>query len=164
MKKLLAEDGVLYYEGTTLQSHMTVGCGSKYVLTGEDADEVVSVFAADPENRQAVCESTQDVKKNHTVICEKSIVYTSSQDMETEKLESFVWQELEAASEEGWEKALEEHSEKVQEFWDVADVQIFDDEALQQGIRFNLFHIMQSAGRDGRTRMGAKGLSGEGYE
>ncbi len=35
---------------------------------------------------------------------------------------------------------------------------------LQQGIRFNLFHIMQSAGRDGRTGMGAKGLSGEGYE
>ena len=43
-------------------------------------------------------------------------------------------------------------------------MQIYDDEALQQGIRFNLFHIMQSAGRDGRTGMGAKGLSGEGYE
>ena len=35
---------------------------------------------------------------------------------------------------------------------------------MQQGIRGNLFHIMQSAGRDGRTGMGAKGLSGEGYE
>ncbi|MDM0505522.1 glycosyl hydrolase family 65 protein, partial [Clostridium perfringens] len=27
-----------------------------------------------------------------------------------------------------------------------------------------LFHLMQSAGRDGKTGMGAKGLSGEGYE
>ena len=164
MKKLIAEDGVLYYEGTTLQSHMTVGCGSKYVLSGEDAEEVVSVFATDPESRQAVCESTLDTEKGHTIICEKYIIYTSSRDMETEKLESFVRQELEEAAKEGWKQELAEHSEKVQEFWDVADVQIFDDEAPQQGIRFNLFHIMQSAGRDGRTGMGAKGLSGEGYE
>lgn len=35
---------------------------------------------------------------------------------------------------------------------------------LQQGLRFNLYHIMQASGRDGRTGMGAKGLSGEGYE
>ena len=39
----------------------------------------------------------------------------------------------------------------------VSDVKIYDDEALQQGIRFNLFHIMQSAGRDGTNRNGRKG-------
>ena len=32
MDKLQAEDGVLYYEGTTLQSCMTVGCGSQYKI------------------------------------------------------------------------------------------------------------------------------------
>ena len=52
----------------------------------------------------------------------------------------------------------------MQEFWKKADIKIEGDDQLQQGIRFNLFHIMQSAGRDGRTGMGAKGLSGEGYE
>lgn len=52
----------------------------------------------------------------------------------------------------------------MDEFWSKADIKIEGDEELQQGIRFNLFHIMQSAGRDGRTGMGAKGLSGEGYE
>lgn len=49
-------------------------------------------------------------------------------------------------------------------FWERADVEIRGDDALQQGIRFNLFHIMQAAGRDGLTGMGAKGLTGEGYE
>ena len=43
-------------------------------------------------------------------------------------------------------------------------VSIRGNDGLCQGIRFNLFHIMQAAGRDGRTGMGAKGLSGEGYE
>ncbi len=35
---------------------------------------------------------------------------------------------------------------------------------LQQSLRFNVFSLLQSAGRDGRTSIAAKGLSGEGYE
>ena len=31
-------------------------------------------------------------------------------------------------------------------------------------MRFNLFHVFQSAGRDGKTNIAAKGLTGEGYE
>lgn len=48
--------------------------------------------------------------------------------------------------------------------WNQADVVIEGDDALLQGMRFNLFHILQSASRDGKNGMGAKGLSGEGYE
>jgi alpha,alpha-trehalose phosphorylase len=43
-------------------------------------------------------------------------------------------------------------------------VQIDGDDALQQGLRFNAFHLLQSVGRDGRTNIAAKGLTGEGYE
>lgn len=49
-------------------------------------------------------------------------------------------------------------------FWDKTDVSIDGEERVQQGLRFNLFHILQSTGRDGFTGVGAKGLSGEGYE
>ena len=38
------------------------------------------------------------------------------------------------------------------------------DDALLQGLRFNLYHLLQSAGRDGETNIAAKGLTGEGYE
>ena len=48
--------------------------------------------------------------------------------------------------------------------WNQADVVIEGDDALLQGMRFNRFHILQSASRDGKNGMGAKGLSGEGYE
>lgn len=52
----------------------------------------------------------------------------------------------------------------MENFWKTADISIKGNEFLQQGIHFNMFHIFQSAGRDGKTGMGAKGLSGEGYE
>ena len=45
-----------------------------------------------------------------------------------------------------------------------SDVEIDGDGALQQGVRFNLFSLFQAAGRDGRTSLAAKGLTGEGYE
>lgn len=50
------------------------------------------------------------------------------------------------------------------DFWASADVEIAGDDALQQGIRFNQYHLLQSVGRDGRTNIAAKGVTGEGYE
>lgn len=50
------------------------------------------------------------------------------------------------------------------DYWDHVDVQIGNDIQIQQGLRFNTFHILQSTGRDALTSVGAKGLSGEGYE
>lgn len=49
-------------------------------------------------------------------------------------------------------------------FWNDADVEIIGDSDLQEGIRFNLFHLLQSTGRDLLSNIAAKGLSGEGYE
>ncbi|TCT26327.1 alpha,alpha-trehalose phosphorylase [Melghiribacillus thermohalophilus] len=52
----------------------------------------------------------------------------------------------------------------MEAFWKRSDVEIEGDSSLQEGIRFNLFHLLQAAGRDPYSNVGAKGLSGEGYE
>ena len=49
-------------------------------------------------------------------------------------------------------------------FWRNADLAIDGDAASEQALRFNLYHVFQSAGRDGRGSIAAKGLTGEGYE
>lgn len=49
-------------------------------------------------------------------------------------------------------------------FWEQSDIQIKGDDLLQKGLRFNLFHLNQAAGRDGLTNIPAKGLTGDGYE
>ena len=64
----------------------------------------------------------------------------------------------------GFEGLAAEQAAILERFWATSDVEIDGDGELQQGVRFNLFSIFQSAGRDGRTSLAAKGLTGEGYE
>lgn len=64
----------------------------------------------------------------------------------------------------GFEKVKAQHLEDMAEFWKQSDIQIEGDDQLQLGLRFNLFHLNQAAGRDGKRNMSAKGLTGEGYE
>jgi alpha,alpha-trehalose phosphorylase len=59
---------------------------------------------------------------------------------------------------------LEKQTHFLARFWKNADVEIYGDEKLQEGVRFNLFHLLQSAGQDKYSNIAAKGLSGEGYE
>ena len=59
--------------------------------------------------------------------------------------------------------AISQH-QYLQQFWKHTDVTIDGNNTLQEALRFNLFHILQSAGQDGLTNIAAKGLSGEGYE
>ncbi|QAA34997.1 glycoside hydrolase family 65 protein [Clostridium manihotivorum] len=58
-------------------------------------------------------------------------------------------------------KTQEEH---LSEFWNLADIDIEGDEKLRQGLKYNLYQLFQAVGRDDRSNITAKGLSGEGYE
>lgn len=52
----------------------------------------------------------------------------------------------------------------VNALWDSAAFAIDGDEALTEALRFDLFQLHQSASRDPNHSIGAKGLTGEGYE
>jgi len=64
----------------------------------------------------------------------------------------------------GFDALCTEQAAYLADFWEQADVEIAGDDALQQGMRFNQFHLLQSVGRDGKTNIAAKGVTGEGYE
>ena len=104
------------------------------------------------------------VEEGKTYVFEKMIGYTCDFDIAEDNMIDFIKDELKKAMDLGYDEMEKLQKKHMDEFWSKADIKVEGDEALQQGIRFNLFHIMQSAGRDGRTGMGAKGLSGEGYE
>lgn len=59
--------------------------------------------------------------------------------------------------------ALEQRA-AVAQLWDRAAFAIDGDDALTAALRFDLFQLHQSASRDPNHSIGAKGLSGEGYE
>ncbi len=49
-------------------------------------------------------------------------------------------------------------------FWASSDIELSGDDKLQQGLRFNQFHLFQSTGRSGESAIAAKGLTGHGYD
>lgn len=71
---------------------------------------------------------------------------------------------IQNARTETFEEMLEAQKQYLDRFWSNADIEIKGDEKLQEGIRFNLFQLLQSVGKDGVSNIAAKGLSGEGYE
>ena len=162
-RNLWAKEDRLYYEGETIGSHLTMACGSAHTILSQK-ETVKADWKADMGELEASLSCTLEGTEGESIVLEKFICYTTQLDMPKEELEVFVTEELNRARQEGYSCLEERQKEYMESFWKIADVRIKGNEALQQGIHFNLFHIIQSAGRDGRTGMGAKGLSGEGYE
>lgn len=70
---------------------------------------------------------------------------------------------LTTVAESEFQPELEHSTKKWQFFWQHSDVEIDGDPDVQNSLRFNLFQLNQSAGRDGLTNIPAKGLTGNGY-
>ncbi len=64
----------------------------------------------------------------------------------------------------GWDALLEEQTDYLDEFWDGADVEVDGDPAIQQAVRFALFHVLQAGARSEQRAITAKGLTGPGYD
>lgn len=180
VERLVRDGNLLYYEGTTQTSRLTVGCGSSHELyvrkpshlsekeLGEQefSRKVLLMPEGEVKELEAVCVLETEAAKGEGVILDKMICYATSLDMDRKALENFVRGELEKAETTGYESLKAQQAVCLGRFWETADIAIEgkDGSALVQGLRFNQFHIFQSAGRNSRTGMGAKGLSGEGYE
>lgn len=95
---------------------------------------------------------------------EKHVAYYTSKDYTEGTLVDLAMREVAEARERGFAAHRMEQEAYLADFWSRADVQVHGDEFLQQGIRFNVFHLLQSVGKDGRTNIAAKGVTGEGYE
>ncbi|MFP4508609.1 MAG: glycoside hydrolase family 65 protein [Spirochaetaceae bacterium] len=94
----------------------------------------------------------------------KYVAYYHSYDAAHDRLEELAEREVERAIASGFDTILDEQKMYLDEFWTGSEIQVDGDEWVQQSLRFNLFHVLQSTGRNGRTNIGAKGLTGDGYE
>ena len=149
------EDGVTGLEVLAPRSGLKAACAS-YLRIDRDAAWSVS------NDGKAVAVTASFELAGKTVLT-KLNVYTDTLRHGDDPLSAAValcreWKGLAFA------EAAAEQKEELDRFWRTADVAIEGDQALQEGIRFNLFHLLQSAGRDRFSNIAAKGLSGEGYE
>ena len=156
---LTADDKTMTCQSTAANSKLAMACGSVHLLS-----EAAAATRHQANDVNAWIEYDFAAEQGHTITLEKLTVYTDSLDMDKDAMLPFVNEELTAFAADGYDKEFSAHAAMMEHFWETADIRVDGDVPLQQGLRFNLYHIMQASGRDGRTGMGAKGLSGEGYE
>ncbi|GEM48784.1 glycoside hydrolase family 65 protein [Deinococcus cellulosilyticus] len=104
------------------------------------------------------------VSEGETVRLQKFGAYFTSRDFPESELLGLARETLASAKQAGFDALESAQQAYLQAFWNEADVEIQGDDALQQGIHFNQYHLLQSVGRDGKTNIAAKGVTGEGYE
>lgn len=148
----------------TLKLVMQVKNNRFYLCTA--ARNVLSVPAEiweEAGEKRASVRYTVEAHQGEAVTLTKYIAYASDE-LDCSQTERTTEKTLDHAVQLGFSAIEAAQTLYLKSFWNHADVEIVGDDAVQQGIRFNLFHVLQSTGRDGSTGVGAKGLSGEGYE
>lgn len=125
-------------------------------------------FEADSENTK----DEYSVKTKFTFLAQKGKTYTltkyftyiTTRDFEEGLLIDKAKSILSELSENGFSELTKSQRAYLDKFWENANIEIDGDDMLSQGLRWHMFALLQSPGRDGKTSLGAKGLSGEGYE
>lgn len=94
----------------------------------------------------------------------KYVAYGWSGERSLPALRDQVEAALTAAGDTGWDELVKEQRRMLDEFWLGADVEVEGEPAIQQAVRFALFHVFQAAARAEGRAIAAKGLTGPGYD
>lgn len=151
----------------TRDSKMTLACGVDHTLVsdclysnskkcGDDSGEIVFSVQA---------------KADIPIQLTKYMTYHTAKHAPAEDLCARADRTLDRAVEQGFESLHAVQRQYLDTFWLRSDVQIEANpevdnrvDALQQAIRFSLFHILQATSRTDGLGLPAKGLTGQGYE
>jgi beta-phosphoglucomutase len=148
----------------TQNSHIRLASGQRHRI----ADTGLSFARAIIEDAEGVQQHyTAELQPGGSVALEKYVAYawTRPEGGDTQaSLLGTVAATLENALKQDFDAHVANQAKACDTFWQEADLQIDGDVAVEQALRFNLFHILQSTGRDGSGSAAAKGLTGEGYE
>jgi alpha,alpha-trehalose phosphorylase len=94
----------------------------------------------------------------------KLLAYHWSSRQSIEWLRDQVDASLESAAAEGFDGLAASQRRYLEEYWAVADIEVEGDPEIQQGVRFALFQVLQASARAETRAIGAKGLTGPGYD
>lgn len=153
-KDLAQTDEMMYLALETKVSQIVVACGSSELI--EKEERVQKTFQMSDNHVMRVFKTTQSLSIDQ-------FTYVIDSRVGCAEL-AFVTSELHRLKARGVTALFEEQRLYMEAFWKESDIEIFGNVELQLAIRFNLFQLLQSVGKDGVSNLSAKGLSGEGYE
>ena len=147
-----------YAESTDLSVNLAV----KHRINDNYKDDYYLEGSSGPDT--VVYEYKFDLEKGKEFSLEKYVSIHTSLDIARERLINRSFENLNQAYNLGYEKLKKEQKVFLDDYWNDVDVVVDGDPGLQQALRFNAFHLLQSTGRDGFSNVPAKGLTGEFYE
>ena len=107
---------------------------------------------------------TFEVEAGSRCVTDKTVGLLRGMDHPKSAIQGLTAQKVEEAVALGWSAALQDHMMAWERIWERADVTISGDDAAQQAIRFNIYHLNQTfTGDDPRLNIGPKGFTGEKY-
>ncbi len=105
-----------------------------------------------------------NLSKGENITLNKFFTVTTNRDYLDTEIISKAKENIKTAINTGFDKLLSNHIEAFEKIWESSDIVIEGDDLAQQGIRFNIFHLMQTYhGHDARLNIGPKGFTGEKY-
>jgi alpha,alpha-trehalose phosphorylase len=144
----------------TKQSGLRMAAGMDHVVEGPDA----TMTAAESEPDLARVTITTELQPGETLEVVKLLAYGWSSQRSRPSLRDQVDAALASAKRAGWDGLFQAQRAYLDSYWDRADVELEGDAALQQAVRFALFHTLQAGARAERRAIPAKGLTGTGYD
>ncbi|AQQ54818.1 glycoside hydrolase family 65 protein [Planococcus lenghuensis] len=150
------EHGLSLVRDTTMITNLEVACATATAV------KAGSYIHAQHTKHYAV-EETYECAGGEPVTFTKFNVYTDTLRHGNGLVESGIAiQDLQRDTK--FDELLAAQRDYLDHFWSISDVEIDGDTELQEGIRFSLYQLLQSVGKDPYSNISAKGLSGEGYE
>jgi alpha,alpha-trehalose phosphorylase len=144
----------------TRVSGLRMAAGMDHVVEGPDG----TVTAAETEPDLARVTISTELQPRQPLRVVKLLAYGWSSQRSLPSLRDQVDAALAAARRTGWEGLRKGQREYLDDVWDRADVELEGDAALQQAVRFALFHVLQAGARAEKRAIPAKGLTGGGYD
>ncbi len=144
----------------TKLSGLRMAAAMDHVIEAPAGVEVT--LETDPQLARLVIAS--ELEPGQTLRVVKFLAYGWSSERTTAALRDQVAAALAGARRTGWQGLLDEQREYLDRFWERADVELEGDAALQQAVRFGLFHVLQAGARGEQRAIAAKGLTGPGYD
>jgi alpha,alpha-trehalose phosphorylase len=145
---------------TTRRSGLRMAAGMDHVIEGPEGTEAASESAPDV-GRVTVA---ADLGLEEPLRIVKFLAYGWSSQRSLPSVRDLVVAALAEARHTGWDGLLAAQRLYMNDFWDRADVELDGDTELQQAVRLALFHVLQAGARAEQRAIGAKGLTGPGYD
>jgi alpha,alpha-trehalose phosphorylase len=162
---LEAKERSVFDRGATLlhqtrESDLLVAAGMEHIVDGPGRVEVETEARKDWA-RTTIVSPLKAGEKLHVV---KLLAYGWSSQRTEPALRDQVAAALTGARYSGFDGLMAEQRKYLDDFWDVADVEVDGDSEIQQAVRFGLFHVLQAGARAEQRCIPGKGLTGPGYD